>query len=320
MTRIQALAEVLHPAVEPYRSDWLDAGSGHRIHFEESGNPAGCPVLFVHGGPGSCARAVHRRFFDPRFYRVVLFDQRGCGQSTPAGETQANTTAHLVADIDRLRQRLGVERWVLFGGSWGSTLSLAYAIAHPDHVAGMVLRGVFLASEAEVRWYVCGLRRFLPEAWAELARGAGDSIVQHYQSRVADPDADVALAAARRWCDYESRVMSLGDPAGGDEPAPADQLLARARVQLHFLAHGCFLRPNELLDGLSRIGATPTIIVQGRLDMVCPPSAAVEIAARLPGADLRLVADGGHSAMQAAIARELCAATARMRERVAEAS
>lgn len=316
MSQDVAAGGLLYPAVAPYRTDCLDAGSGHRVYFEESGNPAGFPVLFVHGGPGSRARPAHRRFFDPRFYRIVLFDQRGCGHSTPSGGIQDNTTAHLIADIEQMRRRLGVDRWFLFGGSWGSTLSLAYAIAHPDRVAGMVLRGVFLASHAEVRWYLSGLRRFLPEAWNEFAGDAGTSIVGHYRALVDHAQAEVALAAARRWCDYESRVMALEDPAGSSKPDCAEELLARAKVQLHYLAHDCFLRPNELLDNLGRIGAKPVIVVQGRLDMVCPPSTAVEVARHLPGAELRLVAGGGHSALQPAIAAELCAATVRMRERL----
>ena len=314
MDQKQAMGDFLYPVVEPYRTDWLEVGGGHRVYFENSGNPAGFPVLFVHGGPGSRSRPAHRRFFDPRFYRIVLFDQRGCGQSTPPGETLNNTTAHLIADIEQLRRKLGVDRWLLFGGSWGSTLSLAYAIAHPDRVAGMLLRGVFLASDAEVQWYLSGLRRFLPEAWIEFAGDAGASIVRHYRSLVEHAEAEVALAAARRWCDYESRVMALGQSGGASGALPTEELLARARVQLHFLAHDCFLRPNELLDNLWRIGAKPAIVVQGGMDMVCPPSAAVEVAGRLPGAELRLVANGGHSALQPAIATELCAATARMRD------
>lgn len=304
--------DLLYPEVDPRRSGRLDVGGGHQVYFEECGNPAGFPALFVHGGPGSRTRPVHRRFFDARLYRVVLFDQRGCGQSTPLGETLDNTTAHLVADMERLRHFLEIDRWLLFGGSWGSTLSLAYAIAHPERVAGMVLRGVFLGSEGEVQWYLSGLQRFLPEAWAEFAADAGPSIIRHYLSLVGDVDRNVALAAARRWCAYESRVMALMEPAGGGEPAPAEELLARARIHLHYLAHDCFLRPNELIDNLWRVGATPAIVVQGRLDMVCPPSAAVEVAKRLPRAELRVVDDGGHSALQPVIAKELCGATLRM--------
>ena len=314
----QASGGVLYPAIEPYRKVWLDVGGGHRVYFEESGSPAGFPVLFVHGGPGSRSRPAHRRFFDPAFYRIVLFDQRGCGQSTPAGSIFENTTSHLVADIEHLRHHLGVDRWLLFGGSWGSTLSLAYAIAHADRVAAMVLRGVFLGGAAEVEWYVSGIRRFVPEAWADFAGDAGESIIEHYRQLIDHRDAAVALAAARRWCDYETCVMAIGEMSngsnGGRNVATAEELLAGARIQLHFLAHQCFLRPNQLLDDLWRIGNKPITLVQGRMDMVCPPISAFEVARRLAGADLRLVPNGGHSAMQPAIAAELCAATARMRD------
>jgi proline iminopeptidase len=275
-------------------------------------------VLFVHGGPGSRSRAAHRRFFDPAFYHIVLFDQRGCGQSTPAGSTFENTTAHLVTDIEQLRHHLGVDRWLLFGGSWGSTLSLAYAIAHADRVAAMVLRGVFLGSAAEVEWYVSGIRRFVPEAWVDFAGDAGESIIEHYRQLIDHPDASVALAAARRWCDYEASVMAIGEASngsnGGGNVATPEESLAGARIQLHFLAQRCFLRPNQLLDDLWRIGNIPITLVQGRMDMVCPPISAFEVSRRLADADLRLVANGGHSAMQPAIAVELCAATARMRD------
>jgi proline iminopeptidase len=300
--------------LEPYRTDWFDAGGGHRIYFETSGLPAGYPVLFLHGGPGSRTRPAHRRFFDPGFYRIVLFDQRGCGLSTPLGGTSENTTAHLVADIELLRRRLGVERWLVFGGSWGSTLGLAYAVAHPDRVAGMVLRGAFLASDAEVEGYLCVLRNRLPQAWTEFADGAGASILGHYHALVEHATPEVAMAAARRWWVYESRVMALEEPAGGSGAPPAEELLASVRIQLHYLAQHCFLQPGELLDGLARIGPKPTIIVQGANDLVCPPAIAAAIAGRLPGAELRMVADGGHSALQPAMAAELCAATARMRE------
>ena len=314
----QAGGAVLYPAIEPYRKDWLDGGGGHRVYYEESGNPEGFPALFVHGGPGSRSRPDHRRFFDPAFYRIALFDQRGCGQSTPAGSTFENTTSHLVADIERLRHHLGVDRWLLFGGSWGSTLSLAYAIAHADRVAGMVLRGVFLGSAAEVEWYVSGVRRFAPEAWADFAGDAGESVIEHYRQLIDHPDATVALAAARRWCDYEARLMAIGAMSAGSEGsrnvATAEELLAGARIQLHFLDHQCFLRPNQLLDDLWRIGNKPITLVQGRMDIVCPPISAFEVSRRLAGADLRLIPNGGHSAMQPAIAAELCAATARMRD------
>jgi proline iminopeptidase len=295
----------MYPELEPSRADWLEVGDGHRVYYEISGNPAGFPVLFVHGGPGSRTRPAHRRFFDPAFYRIVLFDQRGCGRSTPLGATLANTTAHLLADVERLRQTLGVDRWLLFGGSWGSTLSLAYAIAHPDCVAGMVLRGVFLASAAEIAAYLA----VLPGAWNGIA-GGPSSIITHLHSLVEQGDRD----AARRWGDYESRVMAPEESAAAGSAPPADEQLGSARVQLHYLAHQCFLRTNELLDQLPALRARPVIIVQGAMDRVCPPATALAVAQRLPGAELRMVAGGGHSGLQPAMADELCAATRKMRD------
>jgi proline iminopeptidase len=314
----QASGDALFPAIEPYRKGWLDVGGDHRVYYEESGNPSGFPALFVHGGPGSRSRPAHRRFFDPSFYRVVLFDQRGCGQSTPSGSIVENTTAHLVADIEQLRHYLSVDQWLLFGGSWGSTLSLAYAIAHADRVAGMVLRGVFLGSAAEVEWYVSGIRRFAPEAWTDFAGDAGESIIEHYRRLIDHDDKSIALVAARRWCDYEARIMAIGELSessdGGRNAATAEEMLTGTRIQLHYLAHQCFLRPNQLLDHVCLIGDKPITVVQGRMDMVCPPISAFEVSQRLANADLRLVPSGGHSAMQPAIAAELCAATARMRD------
>jgi proline iminopeptidase len=305
-----AVEDILFPPVEPYRRDWLDAGGGHRVYFEESGNPDGVPVLFVHGGPGSQSRPIHRRFFDPSAFRIVLFDQRGCGQSTPRGAIFENTTAHLLADIEHLRLRLGVEKWLLFGGSWGSTVSLAYAIERPERVRSLVLRGVFLGSREEVDWYLQGVRRFVPEAWSDLAAGASGSLVEHYRELIDDPMQ--CLAAARRWSDYESRLLSPGAAVGAADATSQDELLARVRVQLHYLANGCFLRPAELLDNLWRMKDLPAIIVQGRLDMVCPPLAAAEVARRLSRAELRIVAGAGHAATEPAIAAELRSAVTRI--------
>jgi proline iminopeptidase len=312
-----AAGDVLYPPIEPYRRDWLDAGGGHRIYFEESGNAVGFPVVFIHGGPGSQSRPVHRRFFDPGFYRVILFDQRGCGQSLPAGSLSDNTTAHLVADMEQLRRHLKIERWLLFGGSWGSTLALSYALAYAHRVAGLILRGIFLGSRMEADWFLAGVRHFVPEAWAEFSRDADSSIVEHYRRLVGHPDKGIALAAARRWCDYEARVM---EPANTTAPAAATaaprEILSAVSVQLHFLANDFFLQPNELLDNLWRIGNRPVIIVQGRMDMVCPPVTALAVASRIDGADLRMVGSGGHSALQPGMAAELCAATQRIRARI----
>jgi len=307
-----AAGEALYPQLEPYRRDWLDVGGGHRVYFEESGNPHGCPALFIHGGPGSQSRPAHRRFFDPAFFRIVLFDQRGCGQSSPRGALAGNTTAHLIADMEALRRHLGVGRWLLFGGSWGSTLALGYAIVHADRVAGMILRGVFLASREEVDWFLSGVRNFVPEAWAQFAGDAKANIVEYYRRLVDSPEDSVAAAAARRWNDYESRVM---DPASASSPAgtaSTPEIIGGVKIQLHYLANDFFLRPHELLDNLWRIKGLPVIIVQGRMDMVCPPATAFAVAQGLENPQLCMVANGGHSALQPQIAAELCAATRRI--------
>jgi proline iminopeptidase len=309
--------EPLYPELEPFAVQQLAVGGGHTIHVEECGDPRGFPAVFLHGGPGSRTRAVHRRFFDPQFYRIVLFDQRGCGQSTPLGRTAENTTRHLVADIEAIRNHLGLDRVMLFGGSWGSTLALAYAVAHPDRVPAMVLRGIFFATRVEVDWYLDALRNFVPEAWEALAQGEGGNLPARYHGLVSGQDDRHALAAARRWVAYEEAIMGLdaGNKAAGPAGGAAD-VLARARVQLHYLVHDCFLEPGELASGLGRLAGVPVLIVQGRLDLVCPPRAAYELARRLPRAELRLVERGGHSATEPEIARALRRATDDMRARL----
>lgn len=306
----------LYPPIEPHRVAELAVGSGHRLHFELSGNPHGHPVLFLHGGPGSHTRPAHRCFFDPAFYRIVLFDQRGCGRSRPAGEVRDNTTHHLVADIESLRCALDVERWLLFGGSWGSTLALAYAAAHPRRVAGLILRGVFLASRDELDWYLYGLQRFMPEASMRLAGGDGDDLLARYHALVNHPDTSIAVSAAQRWMEYEQAAMDPGAPSSGSSQVGAGELLPRARVQLHYLVNRCFLREGELLDGLWRLEDVPAIIVQGRRDMVCPPRAAWQVAQRLRHAELRMIAGGGHAASEPRMAEALRAATDEFRVRL----
>jgi proline iminopeptidase len=292
---VNSADSTLYPPLEPFAEQQLPVGASHVLHVEQCGNPAGFPVIFLHGGPGSQVRPVHRRFFDPRFYRVVLFDQRGCGRSTPRGCTEENTTGRLIEDIEALRGGLGLERAMLFGGSWGATLALAYAATHPRRVAAMVLRGVFLGSREEVDWYLGGLGQLVPRAWQALAQDAGPDLLRHYHGLVSRNDA----AAAERWVAYEDAVMRLdaGEPAaaGGEAQDPA-ALLARARIQLHYLAHGCFLRAGELLGALAPLDETRVLIVQGGGDRLCPPQAALELAGRLPRAELRLVENGGHSA------------------------
>jgi len=302
--------DLLYPALEPFAVQQLPVGDGQAIYLEQCGNPAGFPAVFLHGGPGSSTRPQHRRFFDPKFYRIVLFDQRGCGRSTPLGCTEQNTIRHLADDIEALRSHLGVDRVMLFGGSWGSTLALAYATAHPERVAAMVLRGVFLGSRAEIDWYLGALRNFVPEAWEALAQGEGSSVLARYHALVNQKDERRALAAAQRWVGYEEAVMSVGaaEKAAGPSPDPA-AVLARARLQLHYLVHDCFLEPGELAAGSGRLADVPVLIVQGRLDMVCPPRAAFELARLLPRGELRLVERGGHSATGPHMAEALRRAT-----------
>jgi len=283
----------LYPALEPFARQQLPVGGGHAIHFEQCGNPGGFPAIFLHGGPGSHTQPLHRRFFDPQFYRIVLSDQRGCGRSVPLGCTEENTTRHLVEDIETLRDRLGLERVMLFGGSWGATLALAYAAAHPQRVAAMVLRGVFLGTRGEVDRYLRGL-------------GEGGDVLARYHALVNQADEAGARAAAGRWVSYEEAVMRVdsGESAAGAAQDP-DAILARARVQLHYLVHECFLEPGELVSSLARLGETQVLIVQGKRDQVCPPRAAVELAGRLPRAELRLIERGGHSAAEPAMAQAL---------------
>jgi proline iminopeptidase len=313
-----ARVDALYPPIEPFAEQQLRVDGGHVLHVEQCGNPEGFPALFLHGGPGSRTRPLHRRFFDPRFYRIVLFDQRGCGRSTPLGRTEDNTTRHLVEDIEALRSHLGAERLMLFGGSWGATLALAYATAHPQRVAAIVLRGVFLGSRREVDWYLGGLGELLPQAWEALAQGESVELLARYHALVSRRDE----AAARRWLAYEEAVMALDSGSANVSDANVadiqdpEAILARARVQLHYLAHDCFLEPGELLSGLERIGDTPALIVQGSRDRVCPPGAALEVAKRLPGAELRLVERGGHSAAAPEMAQALRRATDELRARL----
>jgi len=300
----------LYPPLDTFSSMQVDVAGGHALHVEVGGAAHGVPVLFLHGGPGSSINPNHRRFFDPAFYRIVLFDQRGCGKSAPAGETSNNTTQDLIDDIERLRIELRVERWILFGGSWGSTLALVYAQRHPERVRAMVLRGVFLASRAEVAWFLEGLRAFMPDAWLRLSggddRASAVSLLARYHAEVFGADARAALAAAERWNAYESAVMAVGETAPQLSGAPAASAassgaLARVRVQLHYLVHDCFLDAGALLEGVSRLPTMPVIIVQGRRDLVCPPLTAHALQRGWPGSSLHMVEQGGHSAMHPAM-------------------
>jgi len=291
----------LYPPIEPYFTEQLTVSARHSLYVERSGKKGGHPVIFLHGGPGSQTGAAHRRYFDPDFFDIVLFDQRGCGQSLPAGETQDNHTQALLGDINTIRDALGISgRMSLFGGSWGSTLALVYALHYPQNVAEMILRGIFLASDAEVSWFTQGLTRFAPQAWQQLADGMDDNLVAAYYQAVFDDNDSHASEAARRWVEYEMRIMGIGADVTDKTPPPALQasraLLNRARVQLHFLKNRCFLADTALLEAAQAI-QTPTTLVQGGLDFVCPPITAWQLHQRLPNSRLRMVNKAGHGGL-----------------------
>jgi proline iminopeptidase len=309
------------PRIEPYEQGGLDLDGVHRMYWEQSGNPNGAPALLLHGGPGAGASPTHRRFFDPAFYRIVIFDQRGAGRSAPYAEIRDNTTAHLIADIERLRRRLGVERWLVFGGSWGALLALAYGIAHPERCSGFVLRGVFLGRDAEIEWFMGGLRAVFPEAWRAFAGHvlpvdgpppAPGELLAAYRRRLDDPDPAVHLPAARAWSRYETGCSYLVPPAGVEDGGAG--ALALARIEAHYFAHRMFLPDNHVLANLGRVRARPATIVQGRYDMICPAATADELARAWPGARHVVVPDAGHSAMEPPIRSALVEATEAMKE------
>ena len=313
--------DYLYPALVPNRTGRLALDRVHTMYWEECGNPRGVPVVFLHGGPGGGIAPDHRRYFDPSFYRIILYDQRGSGQSTPLGELADNTTNHLVADLERLRTHLGSERWLVFGGSWGSTLALAYAEAHRERVLGLVLRGVFLARSWEIRWFMVDMRNFFPEAWNAFASflpeaERGDPLA-HYYRRLTHPDPSVHMPAAHAWSRYESSCSTLlPDPdlvAHFDEDAAA---LAIARIEAHYFVNGLFLSGDALLEGVARLRDIPCSIIQGRYDVVCPIRSADDLHRAWPEAEYMVVPDAGHSAREPGIARELVAATDRFRARL----
>jgi proline iminopeptidase len=288
----------LYPAIEPFDSGMLPLDDVHTMYWEVSGNPHGVPVVFMHGGPGGGCSPEHRRFFDPAFFRIVLFDQRGAGNSTPLGETTNNTTAHLVRDIEHLREYLGIGKWLVFGGSWGSTLGLAYGEANPDHCLGFILRGIFLGRQSEIDWFLTSLRQIFPEAWRRfvelLPREERDDVLRAYLRRLFDPDPRVHLPYARAWSEFEGSCSTL-------LPNPelvrhfADEAIGLARLEAHYFAHRCFLGPNQLLADLYRVRHLPASIVQARYDMVCPIVSADELARAWPSARYVIVPDAGHS-------------------------
>ena len=308
----------LFPPIEPYNHGWLSVGDGHEIYYEESGNPTGKPCLFVHGGPGGGASPAGRQFFDPEKYRIVLFDQRGCGRSKPHASIEANTTWHLIDDIELIRETLGIDHWLVFGGSWGSTLSLAYAQSHPERVTELVLRGIFLLRAQELKWfYQHGASELYPDAWQHYLAPIPDAerhdMISAFHSRLTSEDPEVRLSAARAWSVWEASTSFLIQNedfmAQLDEPEAA---LAMARIECHYFVNGGFFEsPNQILEAVDKIRHIPCVIVQGRYDVVCPPTTAWDLHRAWPEADFKLIANAGHSAFDPANAVALIEATNR---------
>ncbi|GGR37854.1 prolyl aminopeptidase [Streptomyces netropsis] len=298
--------ERLYPPTEPYDHGMLDVGDGNHVYWEVCGNPSGKPALVVHGGPGSGCSPAARRYFDPDRYRVVLFDQRGCGRSTPhasdpAADMRHNTTEHLLRDMERLREHLGVDRWLLFGGSWGSTLLLAYAERHPHRVSEIVVTGVTTTRRTEIDWLYRGVARFFPEPWERFRAGlpAADrdgDLVAGYARLMEDPDPEVRARAAHDWCAWEDAVLSL-EPNGAPAPysgRPPAGRLAFVRIAAHYFAHGAWLEEGALLRDAGRLAGIPGVLIHGRLDLSGPLGTAWELSRAWPDARLVVVGDSGH--------------------------
>jgi proline iminopeptidase len=307
-----------YPEIEPFKTGTLKVDGPHELYYEESGNPNGKPVVFLHGGPGGGTEPKQRRFFDPKKYRIVLFDQRGCGKSTPHASLEANTTWDLVRDIEALRQHLGIDRWQVFGGSWGSTLALAYAETHPTCVTELVLRGIFLLRDEEIAWfYQRGCSWLYPDAWeaylAPIPREEQGDLLHAYYKRLTSEDATVRQDAARAWSVWEGSTSCLFPNTELIRRTAGEAFaLAFARIECHyFVNHGWVDGPRSLLANVDRIRHLPCVIVQGRYDVVCPIKSAWDLHRAWPESDLRIVQDAGHSAMEPGIVHELIGATDR---------
>jgi len=309
----------LYDPIEPYDTGRLRVSPVHELYYEQCGNPNGQPVVFLHGGPGGGLIPDYRRFFNPNIYRIVLFDQRGAGKSTPHANLEDNTTWHLVADIERLREQLGVERWMVFGGSWGSTLSLAYAETHPGRVESLVLRGIFLCRPSEIRWfYQEGASAIFPDVWEQyfnlIPKDERRDMLSAYHRRLTSDTDSVRLEAARAWSIWEGSTSKLfPDQQLIDHSGEAHFALALARIECHYFMNNCFFETdNYLIENVNKIRHIPAVIVQGRYDVVCPITSAWNLHRSWPEAELNIIPDAGHSAMEPGISSALVAATDRL--------
>ncbi|MBU2992278.1 prolyl aminopeptidase [Octadecabacter sp. 1_MG-2023] len=300
----------LYPALNPFDQQMLDVGDGHRIYVEQCGNPEGEPVVVFHGGPGGGCSPMMRRYFDPSYYRIILFDQRGCGRSRPHASVENNTTWHLVGDIELIRETLGVDRWLVFGGSWGATLALIYAQAHPSHVTHMILRGVFLSTQRELDWfYQGGAGTFWPEIWAQfeflIPKNERHDMIGAYHRRLFSGDLVDETRHARAWAAWENALASIeSNGAGG--PGPSDFARAFSRLENHYFVNGCFLSEDQqILKNMDKIAHIPAVIVQGRFDMICPPKSAYDLSRLWPVSRLSMIAKAGHALSEPGITTEL---------------
>lgn len=305
----------LFPPIEPNHTGFLEVDSGHKLYYEESGNPKGKPVVFLHGGPGGGCTQGMRRFWNPDIYRIVLFDQRGSGQSTPHANLDNNTTWDLVNDIEILRAALQISRWQVFGGSWGSTLALAYCQSHPERVTEIVLRGIFMLRKKEIDWfYQHGASEIYPDRWQHYLKPIPQSergdLLQAYYKRLTGDDVEVRLAAAKAWSVWEGTTSTLLPNAHiADAFGLPEMALALARIECHYFVNNGFMDDNQLINNIDKIRNIPAVIVQGRYDVVCPAVSAWELSQAWPEADLRIVADAGHAAFEPGNVHELIMAT-----------
>jgi len=311
--------QYLHPPIDPYDQRMLDVGQGHRVYVEQCGNPDGVPVIVLHGGPGGGCSPAMRRYFDPEHYRIILFDQRGCGRSRPHASVVNNTTWHLVDDIELIRRTLDIDEWIVFGGSWGATLALIYAEEHPSRVSQMVLRGVFLMTQSELDWfYGGGAGKFWPEVWARFVslvpEDERDDLITAYNRRLFSGDITQEVRFARAWSSWENALASVHSAGNGGE-APGDYARAFARLENHYFSNAGFLEfDGQILAHAGRIKHIPGTIVQGRYDMICPPESAYALAKAWPGGELKMVRNAGHALSEPGISAELV----RTMDRIAE--
>ena len=301
----------LYPPVEPFDQQVLDVGDGHKVYFEQCGNPDGVPVLVCHGGPGGGCSPAMRRFFDPQVYRVILFDQRGCGRSTPHASVEYNTVWHLVADMELIRDVLEIESLILFGGSWGATLALVYAQTHPDRVRHMVLRGVFLMTQRELQWfYGGGAGNFWPDLWerftAMIPADEQDDLIRAYHKRLFSGNYAEEVRFARSWSAWETALASIESRGSSSYNGSGDYARAFARLENHYFINQGFLDGNQqILDNMHKIRDIAGTIVQGRYDLICPPKSAYELSKRWPKSELRMVGKAGHAMSEPGITSEL---------------